>query len=433
MTERSYADRADGATTFDPEKQFDIDRAAEERAAATPVVILDTSTMFEPDSDRPCAVLVDGTVVWDAAAEEVLRLRADAAGMKNAKRSLSLHRETTRQSAAAREQSLQRAHKALKDCAGCIDAAEAEGLQEVIADLHSYFDRSITPHAERVLHLLDLVERRLLFVRRYAVESLVGAPDIVHPAETAPAMLKAERERIAFALFASIAPWRSDNLRTFEKAQLPDAGNTVGLQVVDQVQRAFRDADTALAVLGCRSPAESEDKRPSEFWAGKASAAFALAEEIKLRKQLTDALKALLEAVKAEPTMQGRHFVGLGIQVTNAISAAERAPRAWECMGRKQALPEPGECNWPDCGCDPHATKVIESLVEQGWTAGRSQPETVCKACEVCGAPGAKLNKEFDGFVCDGCRSQFEPAEEDAKQSSADADRNQDDGSASAG
>jgi hypothetical protein len=42
---------------------------------------------------------------------------------------------------------------------------------------------------------------------------------------------------------------------------------------------------------------------------------------------------------------------------------------AWECMGRKQSLPDPGECNWPDCGCDPHATKVIENLVEQGWSA----------------------------------------------------------------
>lgn len=39
----------------------------------------------------------------------------------------------------------------------------------------------------------------------------------------------------------------------------------------------------------------------------------------------------------------------------------------WECMGRKQSLPEPGECNWPDCGCDDRATKVIESLLEQGW------------------------------------------------------------------
>jgi len=38
---------------------------------------------------------------------------------------------------------------------------------------------------------------------------------------------------------------------------------------------------------------------------------------------------------------------------------------SWECMGK------PGECNWPDCGCDPHATKVIQSLIEQGWTPPR--------------------------------------------------------------
>lgn len=42
---------------------------------------------------------------------------------------------------------------------------------------------------------------------------------------------------------------------------------------------------------------------------------------------------------------------------------------SWECMGRKQSLPDPGECNWPDCGCDPSATKVIENLIEQGWSA----------------------------------------------------------------
>lgn len=46
----------------------------------------------------------------------------------------------------------------------------------------------------------------------------------------------------------------------------------------------------------------------------------------------------------------------------------------WTCLARKQSLPEPAECNWPDCGCDPHAMKVIESLVEQGWTAPREAP-----------------------------------------------------------
>lgn len=51
------------------------------------------------------------------------------------------------------------------------------------------------------------------------------------------------------------------------------------------------------------------------------------------------------------------------------VQAALSSPRAetWECVGRKQAYPEPGECDWPGCGCDPNATKVIESFLEQNW------------------------------------------------------------------
>ena len=45
----------------------------------------------------------------------------------------------------------------------------------------------------------------------------------------------------------------------------------------------------------------------------------------------------------------------------------EKVADTWECAGRKQAYPEPGECDWPGCGCDPNATKVIESFLEQNW------------------------------------------------------------------
>lgn len=48
-------------------------------------------------------------------------------------------------------------------------------------------------------------------------------------------------------------------------------------------------------------------------------------------------------------------------------ASKDRLPPGWQCAGRKQSLPEPGECDWPSCGCDPHATKVIEALIEQGW------------------------------------------------------------------
>lgn len=117
-----------------------------------------------------------------------------------------------------------------------------------------------------------------------------------------------------------------------------------------------------------------DEDGPSEFWAGKASAAFVLAEEIKLRKTLVSALSALLDAVKNEPAMRGRQYVHLGIQVNNALSEANRRPSAWDCAARKQSLPEPTDCNWPTCGCDPNADKVISALEEQGFGSPAPDP-----------------------------------------------------------
>lgn len=113
--------------------------------------------------------------------------------------------------------------------------------------------------------------------------------------------------------------------------------------------------------------AEITTDEPSEFWAGKASAAFVVAEHVKVRRKLTEALTALLEAVKAEPAMnKGREHIGLGIQVNDALQAARSMPSAWDCIGRKQSLPERGECCWPVCGCDPQANAVIDALEESG-------------------------------------------------------------------
>lgn len=106
-------------------------------------------------------------------------------------------------------------------------------------------------------------------------------------------------------------------------------------------------------------------------------------------------LESLAKATEGKAGMAGgtptvrRSTAGTGLRVGAAdavqpatseimdVTAGETAPNsdcltpaAWECQGRKQALPEPADCNWPDCGCDPHATKVIESLLEQGWCDG---------------------------------------------------------------
>ena len=38
----------------------------------------------------------------------------------------------------------------------------------------------------------------------------------------------------------------------------------------------------------------------------------------------------------------------------------------YECRARIGRAPDPQDCNWPLCGCDPHADKVIAALEESG-------------------------------------------------------------------
>jgi hypothetical protein len=44
------------------------------------------------------------------------------------------------------------------------------------------------------------------------------------------------------------------------------------------------------------------------------------------------------------------------------------APAALKCKARTGGSPgEPQDCDWPTCGCDAHATKVINALEESGY------------------------------------------------------------------
>lgn len=53
-----------------------------------------------------------------------------------------------------------------------------------------------------------------------------------------------------------------------------------------------------------------------------------------------------------------------------AISKSLKSPTApvepWSCGARKSGFPEPADCNWPLCGCDPYAEKVLTALEERG-------------------------------------------------------------------
>ena len=68
---------------------------------------------------------------------------------------------------------------------------------------------------------------------------------------------------------------------------------------------------------------------------------------------------------------------------SNGFDLAKKAADAWnrrlfppKCLAKGPSPGEPPECNWPDCGCDSHAMRVIEALLEQGWAAPRIVGET---------------------------------------------------------
>jgi hypothetical protein len=51
------------------------------------------------------------------------------------------------------------------------------------------------------------------------------------------------------------------------------------------------------------------------------------------------------------------------------MSDAAMSERSWTCGARRQGSiggNDPADCNWPICGCDPYADKVIEALLEMG-------------------------------------------------------------------
>jgi len=43
------------------------------------------------------------------------------------------------------------------------------------------------------------------------------------------------------------------------------------------------------------------------------------------------------------------------------------------CKAIWNATPDPQDCGWPACGCDPYANKVISALEESGSIVGRAE------------------------------------------------------------
>lgn len=79
----------------------------------------------------------------------------------------------------------------------------------------------------------------------------------------------------------------------------------------------------------------------------------------------------MLRAARRKAPKFWRDYDGSEQQMRAVIEAALSATpvEMWKCAARKQSLPEPADCGWPTCGCDPYADKVIAALEEQGLPA----------------------------------------------------------------
>ena len=64
-------------------------------------------------------------------------------------------------------------------------------------------------------------------------------------------------------------------------------------------------------------------------------------------------------------------------------SANTTAQPAWKCAARNCNMGDnyPAECDWPTCGCDPYADKVIAALQEREQLP---TDEQVAEAMELC-------------------------------------------------
>jgi len=62
------------------------------------------------------------------------------------------------------------------------------------------------------------------------------------------------------------------------------------------------------------------------------------------------------------------------LDTVDALLRDERARAEWKCKANSTADP-PQDCDYPFCGCDPNATKVIDTLQECGWLS----PEAVAR------------------------------------------------------
>jgi hypothetical protein len=65
------------------------------------------------------------------------------------------------------------------------------------------------------------------------------------------------------------------------------------------------------------------------------------------------------------------------------VAALSTSGRGVDCAARRSSLPDPQDCDWPHCSCDPHAARVMEALHEEGWIKPPFAPPPVSPEADV--------------------------------------------------
>jgi len=90
-----------------------------------------------------------------------------------------------------------------------------------------------------------------------------------------------------------------------------------------------------------------------------------------------------------EPTRSAKQLlaqIGAMEWITASALASSEGPSQWKCKAQPTADP-PQDCDWPVCGCDPYADKVIEALQESRKLAP---------------PPTASFRRQDEGCICHG-------------------------------
>jgi hypothetical protein len=110
---------------------------------------------------------------------------------------------------------------------------------------------------------------------------------------------------------------------------------------------------------------------------------------------LNSLMQATLDVTTtSRPALRKRFEVILRGQVRDAAQAA------WKCKANPRAV-VPEDCNWPHCGCDPHAGRVMQGLIENGWESPSmiAEREREREAAQPPAAPVETCPYAIDGCV----------------------------------